>query len=608
MKISRRWLQKYFERELPNVHDIAKELTFHAFEIESIGKPNNSETWDIFDVKVTANRGHDCLSHLGIAREISAILQLPLKSDPLSKPVELSQKTDALNVEIENPSLCPRYIAGIIRGVKVGPSPDWLRQALESVGQRSVNNIVDAANYVMLDIGQPLHAFDASKLASNREQKTVNREQFRIRIRKAKSGERITTLDERKFELNDSMLVIADGNSEEPIAIAGVKGGKSAEVTGATTDIILESANFNGVSVRKTAAALKLRTDASDRFQHVISAELAASGMRALADLIVEIAGGEIDGFVDAYPRAEELVRISFTASQMERILGLPLRGEDVAAALTRLKLPMSRTEDPFEVSVPFYRFDLRIPEDLAEEIVRIIGYENVKAAPLPPFPKKPEVNANFYAAEKAREELLEQGYSEIFTSVFADSGELEVANKVGGERPFLRNSLVLGLKDALERNMRVKDLFGLEAVNIFEIGTVWKNGEERTMVGTATEKEGASEYELVPDRGAERYERFPISGTKRYQPFPRYPYIVRDISLWVPDADSDAVERVIRDRAGEMLRRIEMFDTFKKGDKTSFAFRLIFQSFEKTLTDEEANAIMENIYAAAKRESWEVR
>src|SRR3989338_92095 len=300
MKISRNWLQTFFNAPLPDARALSDALTFHAFEIESVEN-------DVLDVKVTPNRGHDCLSHRGIAKEISAILNIPMKSDLLSadpRGVLSSVPRTPLGLEITigNLALCARYIAGYIRGVKVGPSPDWLRENLEAIGQKSINNIVDAANFVMFNLGQPLHAFDASKLASKSEQSTVNSQQFLIHVRNAKKGEKITTLDDKEYALSESMLVIADGNSGKAIGIAGVKGGKTAEVSEATTDIIIESANFDGVSVRKTAQALKLRTDASQRFEQGISPELAGYGMRAVTDLILKVAGGEIIGFVDEYP------------------------------------------------------------------------------------------------------------------------------------------------------------------------------------------------------------------------------------------------------------------------------------------------------------------
>ena len=605
MKISRNWLQTFFNAPLPDARALSDALTFHAFEIESVEN-------DVLDVKVTPNRGHDCLSHRGIAKEISAILNIPMKSDPLRDAASLVPKTVSVSVAIDTP-LCARYIAGFIRGVKVGPSPDWLRAHLESIDQKSINNVVDAANFIMFNLGQPLHAFDASKLKEKGGQ-------YSISIRTAGKGEKITTLDGKEFSLSESMLVITDGNSDKAIGIAGVKGGKSAEVSEATTEIILESANFDGVSVRKTAQALKLRTDASQRFEQGISPELAGYGMRAVADLILKIAcpeqgrgaGGELVGFADEYPTLQTAKQVSVSVSQVNRILGTSLSEKDITDAFSQLGLPYKSYEMTshriFKVDVPFERLDLVIPEDLVEEIARIEGYDKIPSAELPPFSKKPEVNPNFYAEERAREELIQKGYSEVFTSVFADKGEREVLNKVGGERPFLRDSLVSGLREALERNSRNKDILGIKNLRLFEIGTVWRKEREEILFGTADEK-GVRE-ELLKSSTASKYENLPISATERYKPFSKYPFIVRDISLWVfVSTTEDEVAEVILGNAGKLLRGgISLFDTFKKEDKKSYTFRLVFQSFDKTLTDEEVNAVMERVYTAVKKEGWEVR
>src|SRR3989338_5477413 len=248
MKISRSWLQTFFKDPLPEAKTLADALTFHAFEIESIEN-------DVLDVKVTPNRGHDCLSHRGIAKELSAILNVPMKGDPLRMEVSLTPTTNEVSVSIDETQLCPRYIAGLIRGAKVGPSPHWLRNFLESIGQKSINNIVDATNFVMFSLGQPLHAFDAGQLSK--------KEAYAIGVRRAKVGEKLLALDEKEYVLAENMLVITDRHADAAIGIAGVKGGKPAGISETTTDIIIESANFDGVSTRKTASALKLRTDAS---------------------------------------------------------------------------------------------------------------------------------------------------------------------------------------------------------------------------------------------------------------------------------------------------------------------------------------------------------
>lgn len=597
MKISRRWLRNFFDAELPDAQALADALTFHVFEIDGVEKVGDD---DVLDVKVTPNRGHDCLSHLGIAKELSAILKIPLKPayDGFTKPVLLEPKTDAVSIVIEEPQRCARYIAGYVRGVKVGPSPEWLVQALAAVGQRSINNIVDATNFVMFDIGQPLHAFDAAKLGS-----------LAIGVRRAKSGETMEALDTKSYDLTDSMLVITAGDA--PVGIAGVKGGMATGIDEKTTDIVIESANFDGVSVRKTAAALKLRTDASQRFEQVLSPELAAVGMRQVVDLIGTIAGGEIAGFVDVYPTVQSARSVSVSLAEINDALGTSLTLADVEDVWKRLSMIYHTDGTVCTIEIPPERLDLAIPEDLIEEVARIVGYDAVPSTALPAFSKKPEVNPTFYAAEHTREALVAKGYSEVFTSVFADAGERVVANKVDSVRPYLRSTLIDGLTAALEKNMRNKDLLGLSSVKLFEIGTVWIGGSEKMMLGIA-DAQGVREEPLnVGDTISHisHYEDAPVSRTERYQPFSRYPFIVRDIALWVEgETSADAVLGVIRLHAGDLLVRSEKFDEFKKGEKISYAFRLVFQSFERTLTDDEVQEVMERVYAALAAKGWVVR
>ncbi|MBI5457452.1 phenylalanine--tRNA ligase subunit beta [Candidatus Kaiserbacteria bacterium] len=599
MKISREWLQAYFEKPLPAAQELADALTFHAFEIEIV-------EGEVLDVKVTPNRGHDCLSYRGIAKELSAILNLPLVPHPYGiTDVSLEPKTDSLKVMIENPQLCPRFTAAYITGVKVGDSPEWLRTALESIGQKSINNIVDATNYVMFNIGQPLHAFDAAKLTEKEGVRALD-------VRMAKNEEKMLGLDDKEYALASSMLVIADGNTGEAVSIAGIKGGKPTGIDEVTTAIVLEAANWDGVTIRKTSQALKLRTDASDRFQQVISPELTVYGLKAAADLIVKLAGGEVAGYVDEYPAPQKKWTVSVSLKKINTVLGTKLAESDVADAFKRLDLPYQYNEMSshcmFTVTPPFERLDLVIPEDLIEEVARIVGYDKIPATELSAFPQKPEVNANFYASERARAELTSKGYSEVFTSVFADKGERLVANKVDGVRPYLRANLTDGLGSALEKNIRNKDLLQLYKVKLFEIGSVWNNKKEMTMVGTVEEGGTVSE-EPLEAAAASAYDDLPLSTTERYQPFSKYPFIVRDIAMWVPaETKPKDVLSVIRAEAGELLTRSEKFDEFKKGGKLSLAFRLVFQSFEKTLTDTEVNVVMEKVYAAVKGKGWEVR
>ena len=591
MKVSKLWLDKFFNEALPSAEVLADALTFHAFEIDGIEKIGDDE---VLDVKVTPNRGHDCLSHRGIAKELSAILDIPLKNDPLFSRSDLLPKTTEVTADIQT-ALCKRYIAGYIKGVKVGPSPEWLKQRLAAIGQRSINNVVDATNFVMFNTGQPLHAFDAGKLGS-----------LALGVRAAQDGEVMVALDKKSYTLNSSMLVITAGDA--PVGIAGVKGGMPAAIDESTKDIVIESANFDGVSVRKTAAALKLRTDASTRFEQVISPELAAFGMQSVVELIQKLAGGELAGFVDAYPEPQKPMYANVTVEKVNKVLGTQLTGADIADVFVRLGLPYKEQDGVFEVTVPFERLDLAIPEDLVEEVGRITGYDKIPAAPLPLFEKKPEINPNFYAAEKTREELVGQGYSEVFTSVFADKGERMVLNKVDSVRPYLRDSLVPGLTEALAKNKPNKDLLGLTEIKLFEIGTVWSGGKETVMLGTITEKQKAQEQALEPV-GADSYGALPLSKATRFEHFSKYPYIVRDIAMWTSPANNEQqVQQTIQKEAGPLAVNISLFDRFEKEGRVSLAYRIIFQSFDRTLTEAEVNIIMEKVSAALKAEGFEIR
>jgi phenylalanyl-tRNA synthetase beta chain len=562
MKISRDWLQNYTDGSLPDAPAVGEALTFHAFEIESVEN-------EILDVKVTANRGHDCLSHRGIAKELSAILKLPMnkKWDPFLRPLDASKKTDAVTVSIEDTNLCKRYIAGYMRGVKVGPSPDWLRKQLEAIGQRSINNVVDATNLVMFNIGQPLHAFDAEKL-------TEKNGSYAIWIRAAKKGETMLALDDKEYALSPSTLVIVDGNADTVIGIAGVKGGKPAGVTERTTDIILEAANFDGVSTRKTSQALKLRTDASERFQQVISPELAGFGMQQAIDLIKTVGGGELAGIVDEYPSPHIQESISVSLEKINAVLGTTLQKKDVADVFERLGFEQSENGGIFTVQPPFERLDLLIAEDLIEEVARIIGYDMVPMTPLESLASKPAINENFAGAEKIRTELTEEGYSEVFTSIFSDKGERAVANKVDSVRPYLRTNLIDGLKDAYEKNVRNKDLLGLSEIKIFEIGSVWKKGKEDTVLGVA-DKKGVTEKK-IESVSTDTYGDLPVSKQNITKHFQNYPFIVRDIAMWVPSsASADEILKVIRSHSGELLVRSEQFDEFKRATRHRLRFAL---------------------------------
>jgi phenylalanyl-tRNA synthetase beta subunit len=296
-------------------------------------------------------------------------------------------------------------------------------------------------------------------------------------------------------------------------------------------------------------------------------------------------------------------------------VLGLELSADAVSGVLTRLGFTHNKGPS-FGVEVPWERLDITIPEDLIEEVGRIIGYDKIPAVELP-VSGDVATNENVTRYDAIRDYLASQGFSEVFTSVFAEKGERAVSNKIGGDKPYLRSNLSDGLAEALERNVRNKDLLGISQVKIFEIGTVWRGGEEKTEVAIAVEK---IKKQKTQEEYQEELDAFMSSGSKlevrssnlpdiRYEPFSRYPFITRDIALWVSEGTSaDEVLEVIRTHAGELLVRSAKFDEFTKDGRTSYAFRLVFQSMDRTLFDEDANHRMESIYAAMKERGWEVR
>lgn len=607
MKISLSWLQTYFDVPLPSAEEIADAYTFHAFEIEEA-----RGGW--IDVKVLPNRAADCLCHRGLAKELAAILDLPLKQDPLREHLETTGIVSPyLKVGIEDPKKCSRYQAALVRGVQVSPSPKWLKEALEAVGQRSINNVVDATNYVMLNIGQPLHAFDAAKLA-----KTDGK--YAIDVRSAREGEKIVTLSGEEYTLAPSTQLITDANTDTPIALAGVKGGKAAELTAETTDIIVESANFDGTATRRASQALKIFTDASVRFQNRPSPELVGYGMRDVLKLISAIAGGEVASIVDEYPaRPVVAPAVPVSLTKINAVLGANFSQEDIESVFKRLGLAHVLTQDRFAVTPPFERTDLIIAEDLIEEIGRIIGYDRIASEQLLPVRENAD-QARFCGMERMKDQLVEQGFIEVSTQSFAKTGDIELANPLDKNMPALRTSLKDNLKKALEVAKHIAPLVlsPKQKPKLFEIGTVFpKSGEFielRMTEGVPEWGEGFPTHDNLSIAKLEDYgkEYTPVRyELDTYRPFSIYPFIARDISMWIVDTDDarGVVFKIFAEHGTGLLEQVQLLDQFtNKEGRQSLAFRLIFQSFEHTLTDGEVNVIMANITTAIVASGYEVR
>ncbi len=605
MKVSRTWLQNYFERPLPDAAALADALTFHAFEIEE-------HDADMIDVKVLPNRAADCLSHRGLARELSAILEMPVKIDPLRESLPEFPRSSVLEVQIEDPKKCLRYMGAVVRGVKVAPSPAWLREALESVGQRSINNIVDATNYVMLNIGQPLHAFDAGKLQTRKGKYNIG-----VRVAGASKEKGFTSLDGRIFPaLPADILTIQDLNYDEHLGIAGIKGGKQAEVDANTTDLIIEVANFDGAAVRRAAQKLKLFTDASLRFQNRPSPELVAYGMRDVLALIVEIAGGEVEGVVDEYPMHLSNEPVSATLAQVNGVLGAHYTHDEVAGVFKRLGLDMQTSGDTFMITPPFERTDILLKEDLIEEAGRILGYDRLAPAELPAASAAPD-QAKYRGIEKIKDRLIEQGFTEVSTQSFAKRGDVYLANPLDKTKPALRSTLAENMKEALAqaKQYALRVLAPGQKPKLFEIGTIFTNssaGEgERVVIETS---EPVADLPQIQEDNS--YEPKHIS-LGAYQQFSAYPFMTRDIAFWVPSVgttNSLPAEQIFDEAWQASVHSTDIsvkrlfLDRFEKDNKISMAYRLIFESMERTLTDEEVNAIMEKIYASLRFAGYEVR
>ncbi len=599
MKISYNWLQTYIEEKLPEPEVLAEKIVFGAFEVEDVEKLVTGDT--VFEIKVLPDRAHDCLSHYGIAREVCGLLGLTLK--PLTFKNHESVTSD-VQVTIET-DMCRRYIGRKIFDVKVVPSPAWLVQRLESIGQRSINNIVDATNYIMFGLGQPIHAFDYDKVSNGK-----------IIIRNAVEGEQITTLDGKEITLSATDAVIAD--SEKALAIAGVKGGNAAEVTTETKSIIIEVANFDPISVRKTARKLGILTDSAKRFENELTPHLAGTVIHIITDLICELAGGQPCDPIDDYKQVAVQNTITFSADYINKILGTVIAHEEIKTILNNYGYNFQEEDELFKVLIPYERLDLIGPHDMVEEIGRAYGYEKIVPV-LPNLDFKPARHETFDTISAIKLDLTSKGYNEVMTYSFVKKGDYEVARGPVGKST-LRTNLSDGIKASYELNKQNADLLGITEMKIFEVGTVFPKSGEVVHVAFA-DKKGINEMTLdeyvernAPLNKGSCHEALRVtegSGVGEvFTMWSEYPFITRDIALWIPsETNPDEVLEILKSNGTSLLtREPKLFDTFSKDGKTSVAFRLVFQSFERTLTNEEVDKVMEVVYEKVKEKGWEVR
>ena len=468
MKFSLAWIRDHLDGDTP-ADELAGKLTSAGMNVELRERDGDDEVWD---VDVTANRP-DAMNHRGLAREAAAAGGGTLR--PLATAVAEGATAAAglAKVTVEDAAGCPRYCARVVRGVKVAPSPAWLAGRLERCGVRPVNNVVDATNYVLLDVGQPLHAFDLALLSGHE-----------IRVRRARAGERITTLDGLERTLLAADLVIADAS--RAVAVAGVMGAANSEITGATTDVLIESATFDPRRVRATARRLGLKTEASHRFERGTDRAMARTAVDLAAELIARLAGGETAaGVLDSSPEPPAPRAIAFSLARLAAFVGCAIPAGFAVQVLAALGLAPRAAGDAVTCTVPPWRMDLELAEDLYEEVLRHFGYGNVPAV-LPSAAAKPGVRLGSWPlTERARNAMVGVGAAEAFTYSFvaeeaeaavagsplaARGGVIAVANPLSARMAVMRRSLLAGLAEAAGANLRR----GAEGVLLGEVGRVF--------------------------------------------------------------------------------------------------------------------------------------
>ncbi len=662
MIVSKKWLQSHIVEPLPTTDVLTQAFTFGAFEVEGV---EEREGTTALDLKVLPDRANYALCHRGLARELAALLKVTLRPDTYADTrakLAAGATLSAPAVRVED-ARCTRYTATRYENVAGTSSPAWLAESLRALSERSINTLVDLTNYVMFDVGQPLHAFDADKVKGG------------LTVRAAHAGETMKTLDGKDLVLTPEQLVIAD--DEGPLALAGIKGGSRALVDVQTKNIILEAASFDASYIRKQSLAVGIRTESSKRFENKVSAARVDDAIALFHALITaEFPKATWSPVTEVYTKPETEHRtIHTTLAFINQRLGVVIPSAQVIDLCARsgfaAVLKEGQGADALTISVPGGRADIQNEHDIVEEIGRLYGYDKIPATMPAPLARAQEQNPTIIVAEAFRAMLHAQGFSEVYTPTIVASGSIRIANPLASDKCAMRVSLAENIERALELNVKNAPLFNASRINIFEMGTAFpaltaeefhvcigvrnakksKEKEDAVVVGVLNRiaeitahpafmalalknqpKNGIVELtlskELVADLAQTIEERvakagitFPALPTTRFVRYSAYPFIVRDIALFVQGgADAVPVQECIATAAREgvaridaRLERIDLFDIFTKKDeagneRTSYGFRLVFISDSKTLSDDEANAVMEGVYTAVRARGWEVR
>jgi phenylalanyl-tRNA synthetase beta chain len=633
----------------------------------------------VLDLDVTPNRP-DCLSVIGIAREVAALTDQTVNITEPAYQESGAPISQQVSIEIVAPDLCPRYCASLITGIKIAESPPWLQQRLLACGMRPINNIVDVSNYVMLEYGQPLHSFDYHRITGQQ-----------IIVRRADDGETIVTLDGTERKLSRNMLVIAD--QQRAVALAGVMGGLDSEVSPETTAILLESANFNPASIHYTSRLLWLTSEASMRYERGIRPELAVTVLKRATQLMLQLAGGEAAaGFLDVYPGRQDPTPIQLSPEQMTQLLGIEFSIDQIMKVLTSLGFECERSAAGVRVTPPYWRSDISIAYDLIEEVARIVGYDQIPLTMLSrPIPKQ-DPKPIFRLKQQVLHGLVGYGFQEIIT--FSLTGRealnktrtrgddsqppLRLSNPMTADQEFLRPNLRASLLNALAMNQRHEE----GGIRLFELSRVYLtrpadlpeepeivcgimsgprsekswHGEDRPVdfydakgvveglcqqLGVSAQFQECHDSGLHPTKQAaliignqdigvvgELHPRvaqaFEIAATtclfeinlsavlpfasvhRMFQPIARFPAVGRDIALLVNMGVSN---QQVTDIIGSfpLVNKVTVFDVYAgeqvPAGKKSLAYRIRFQSPDRTLTDEEVSSVQQQILDKLARE-----
>ncbi len=623
----------------------------------------------VAEFEITSNRP-DCMSIIGLARETAATFRRPFSIPEVTVTECGGDVHDMASVEISNPDLCSRFVGRVVKNVKIGPSPQWMQRRLKACGIRAINNVVDITNYIMLEYGQPMHAYDLQHVEGRK-----------IIVRNAKEGEVLETLDDQPRTLNASMIAISD--TKRAIGVAGVMGGANSEVTEETCEVLFESAVFHAVSVRRGAKALGMRTDASALFEKGLDPENCLPAINRACQLMEELGAGDVvSGVIDLYPGKQEQRVLPFEPETMNRFLGLQVPQQEMIDILS--SLGFSVKDD--KVYIPTFRNDVEGMADVAEEVARIYGYDRIPSAMMQGAVAVGGKTEKQKLEDTLRKELAAAGLFEAVTFSFIDPKECDwmripaeddrrnmvrISNPLGEENSVMRTELLSSVMKTLRTNYNRRN----PDVGIFELGTVYRPiagqtlPEEKTMVAIGMygqgdfydlkgiveqllEKIGLTKYDFVvcktdtsfhPGRCAQLFVQNEYLGTlgqihpevaanfkistevygavldfntllkyhtadRHYQPLPKFPATSRDLAIILDkNINVGEIVKIFEKKKSNILKGYQLFDVYQGeqvgADKKSVAYSLTFQADDRTLTDQEVNAVIEDILESLKHE-----